>query len=392
MAGLNANIAILALCQALAGTATVISLAIVAIVGTTLAPDARLATLPVTLQTLATMAMLFPVSLLMQRRGRKLGFALGAVLGALGGMVSFAAIETHSFALYCLGSIAHGAFLAAAQFYRFAAAEAANKKTVGRAISLVVAGGVVAGLVGPELAALARGWYAEGEFAGSHLLAGLLAGATLPLVAWAKLPLPLPRAQAQPSAVRSLASIISGAGFVAAAAAATFGYAAMALVMTVTPLAVMAHHHGFDDAAWVIQWHVIAMFAPGFVTGWIIDRLGAMRVIGVGALAILAAGAINLLGEDLQLNFWPALVLLGIGWNFMYVGGTTLLTKTYSLAEKAKAQAANDVLVFSGVALATLSSGALFHSYGWAAVNWGVVPLIASALLAATWVLRKRGA
>lgn len=392
MAGLNANIAILALCQALAGTATVISLTIVAIVGTSLAPDVRLATLPVTLQTLATMAMLFPASLLMQRRGRKPGFALGGALGALGGVVSFTAIETHSFALYCLGSMAHGAFIAVAQFYRFAAAEAANERTVGRAISLVVAGGVVAGLVGPELAALARNFHAGAEFAGSHLLAGAMAGATLPLIAFATLRSPAPRAEGRASDERSLANIMSSAGFIAAAAAATFGYAAMGLVMTVTPLAVMAHNHSFEDAAWIIEWHVIAMFAPGFVTGWIIDRIGATRVIGAGALAILASAAINLLGDDLRTNFWPALVLLGAGWNFMYVGGTTLLTKTHSPAEKAKTQAANDVLVFTGVALASLSSGALFHTLGWEAVNWGVVPLIGIVLLAIASALRKRGA
>lgn len=379
------NVLLLAACQALYMTGTSTVIAVTAVAGGSLAPTHALATLPFSLQFLVTTATIIPASLLMQRMGRRVGFLIGLAAGATGAGLAAWGLVIHSFALFAVGSAMIGVLNGCAVFYRFAAADAADEAFKSRAISLVVAGGVVAAFTGPNLARATMHWIDGVPFAGSfavligvHFLAAiLLSGIDIP---------PERRAVAAGSG-RPLGTILQNPVFLVAIAAAAAAYMGMNLVMTATPPAMLAHGHAFTSAAFVIQWHIFGMFAPAFFTGHLVARFGASRVIAAGAALILLCVGINLAGREVS-NFTIALLALGVGWNFMFVGATALLTKTHTPAEKAKVQGFNDFVVFGGVAAASFASGAIENLLGWAAVNLAVVIPVALAGLAALWLGR----
>lgn len=364
-----------------------LSITITALVGFGLASDKSLATLPLAFQFLGVVATTIPASLFMQRFGRRAGFSLGAIFGIASGALGLMAIFAASFWLFCLAAVLFGVFNSHQQFYRFAAADTASESFRSRAISLVMAGGLVAAFLGPELAGWSREWFAPILFAGGYLSISLLSFCSLIVLQFIEIP--RPSRTVQSDAGRPLTTIARQPDFVAAVLAAMVGYGAMNFVMTSTPLAVIGSQHPFEAAALVIQWHVVGMFAPSFFTGHLIERFGAHRIIVAGACLILACIAINLSGLEVA-HFWTALLLLGLGWSFMFVGGTTLLTRTYEPAERAKVQACNDFLVFGVVALTALLSGVVYSTLGWQAVNLSILLPVALAAILVAWAARRQ--
>jgi MFS family permease len=376
------NVLILAICQGLYLSAASIQAALSGLVGAMLAPEKLLATLPYSLITLTTAATTIPASFLMARLGRRAGFVAGALLGGTGGAISTVAIFQQSFAAFCLGNALMGGFQAVAQYYRFAAADAAEAPAKGRAVSWVLAGGVAAAALGPSIAGYSKDLFAPVSFAGAYLAISVLAGLSILLLAF--LAIPAPSAAARTGGGRPLGAIARQPAFIAALANGVLGYATMTFVMTATPLAAVACGHSSDDAIGIIRMHLIGMFAPSFFTGTLIARYGVTRILLGGAGLLLLSAAISFSGTALY-QFWIALALLGIGWNFMYVGGTTLLTTVYRPEERAKVQATNEFLTFGVVALASFSSGGVFATAGWNAVNVAILPLLLTAAAATMW-------
>jgi len=382
------NVLLLTACQAMLMTGSTLLIATSALVGYRLAPDKALATLPLAMQMLASMLTSIPASLLMQRIGRRAGFLLGSSIGIAGAGLATYAIVTGSFVLFTLGAAVSGMFAGFGNYYRFAAADVATTDYRSTAISYVMAGGVVAAFIGPNLAHWTSAWLVA-PFAGSYLaLAGIL---LLSFVTQLFLDIPRPARETHGGG-RALGAIARQPVFIVAAIGGMLGYGIMALVMTATPLAMHEHQHAFGDTAFVIEWHVLGMFAPSFFTGHLIRRFGVLQVMLAGGVLSALCVITNLTGTGLA-HFWLALFLLGVGWNFLFIGATTLLTETYAPEEKAKTQALNDFLVFSTVTIAVLSAGTLQHHLGWRAVNYGVIPLIAVTLASVAWLLvRRRGA
>jgi len=358
-----------------------------ALVGAALAEDKSLATLPLAAQFVAIMLTSIPASLLMDRIGRKSAFVMVTVVGMSAGGLAAWAIVSHRFWLFVTATMLVGVFNGFGNYYRFAAADAVDAPFKSRAISWVMMGGVIAAFVGPNLANHTKALIDDGLFAGSY--AALIVVYLLSLLTVSALHLPhrfksVREHDAAPQ--RPLYEIARQPKFIVAIICAMLGYGVMSLVMTATPLAMHHHQHHFDDTAFVIQWHVLAMFAPSFFTGELIRRFGVNVIMGIGALLGLGCVALNLAGTTLS-HFWLALVALGVSWNFLFIGGTTLLTETYEQAERAKVQATNDFIIFTTVALSSLSAGYLQHRLGWQAVNWGVVPLLLTILVALRWLV-----
>lgn len=357
--------------------------------GRALAADPALATLPVALTVVGTLLATVPASQFMQRVGRRAGFALGALIGVASGLVCAAGIQAQSFALFAAGNLLIGAFQSFVGYFRFAAAESVPESFRSRAIAWVLAGGVAAALLGPQLATWGKGFVPERAFLGSYLLLAMFCAALIAFV----LGLDLPRVASTPSATtgRPLAQIARQPVFVVAVTGATVGYAVMLLVMTATPLAMVQHHHPVSDAVRVIQAHVLAMFAPSFFSGALVRRFGAIPMMLAGFALLAAHVAVAAAGAEFGHFFW-ALVLLGAGWNFSYVAGTALLTQAYAETERGKAQAANEFILSGCVALASLSSGWLLEHFGWRAVALSGLPFLAVAAMLALWLQRRRTA
>lgn len=384
MNNMKRNVLLLAACQAMFMTGGSLLVATSALVGYRLSPDKALATLPLAMQMLANMLTSIPASLFMQRFGRRAGFLLGSSIGISGAGLATYAIVTGSFTLFVLGAALSGMFASFSNYYRFAAADVATKDYRSTAISYVMAGGVLAAFIGPNLAHWTSTWLTA-PFAGSYL--ALVAILMLSFATQLFLDIPRP-ARAAHGSGRALAVIARQPMFIVAAIGGMLGYGIMALVMTATPLAMHEHHYAFGDTAFVIEWHVLGMFAPSFFTGHLIRHLGVLQVMLAGGLLNAVCVGINLTGTGLA-DFWLALLLLGVGWNFLFIGATTLLTEAYAPEEQAKTQALNDFLVFSTVTVAVLSAGSLQHHLGWRAVNYGVMPLIAVTVLAVMWLLLR---
>ena len=380
------NVFLLALCQALMIIGNSLLLATSALVGQMLAQDGSLATVPLGLQFLAVMLSTFPASLLMKHIGRRGGFILSALLGIGGASVCTYAIVQNDFAMFCIGAVALGVFNGFGQFYRFAAADVASDAYRSRAISWVLAGGVIAAFIGPNLAAWTRDSFAT-PFAGSY---GALIGVYLTsLTIMTLLRIPPPTEQERYGTARPLIVIVRQPSFIVAVLSAMLGYGVMNLIMTATPLAMHVYEHPFPATAFVIQWHVLGMFVPSFFTGYLIRRFGVLNIMLTGGALLIGCVAVNLADIGFW-HFWTALVLLGIGWNFLFIGGTTLLTETYLPAEKAKTQALNDFIVFATVTLTAFSSGAVQYRFGWQAINIGVIPLILVTVTATAWLRWRR--
>lgn len=377
------NVVLLALCQALYMTGTSMVLTVTALAGSAIAPVKSLGTLPLSLQFVATMLTTLPASLLMRRYGRRTGFMMGALAGILGATVCFYALVKADFAFFALGAALIGVLNGFAIYYRFAAADTADAAFRPKAISLVMAGGVLAAFTGPNLAKLTVDAFPAAAFAGCFVaLVGLHILTILLLIF---IDIPTPSAAEQKTSGAPLGQILRRPALVVAVLAAVAGYSSMSLVMTATPLSMVGHDFAFSDAVMVIQWHVFAMFMPSFFTGHLIARFGTLNVLLAGAALILLCVAINLGGASLY-HYLLALVALGAGWNFMYVGGSVLLTAAHQPAEKAKVQGLNEFLVFGAAALASFAAGAVQYGYGWLAVNLVVVPLTIVALAATAWL------
>lgn len=384
------TVPILAMCQALfmsvqtVGIATT-PLAAHAMLGT----DKSLATFPIFLVQIGIMITTVPASLLMARIGRRGGFTVGASFGIVSGIVSVIAIYWQNFPLLCVGAVLQGSAAAFAWYFRFAAADAAAPQKRARAISLVMAGGVLAGLIGPQAAKWAVHWLDPVVFAGCYVVVSLLSAGVMFLVQF--LDIPGLTAEQRAAGGRPMSEIVRQPTYIVALISSMFGYGVMTLVMAATPLAMLACGFHFNDSATVIQAHVVAMFLPSFFTGHLIGRFGVLPIIIVGAAINIGCALVNLAGVEFQ-NFLLANILIGIGWNFTYVGGTTLLTSTYTPAERAKVQASHDFLVYGTTASAAGLSGVLQATAGWTFVNAAAIPLQLIIMVAAgtLFIRRKR--
>ena len=370
------------MCHAFYVTATSAIIATAGLAGLALASEKSLATLPISMQFVAMTAGTVPASFLMKRLGRRDGFSIGALLGLVGALISLWAIMRGDFAMYCLGSALVGVFNGFAQYYRFAAADTASDRFKSHAISLVLAGGVIAA-VGPLLASASIDLLAPIPFAGVYAAVAGFYVATLVVLRFVVIP--RPSAEERDGFRRPLGEIIRQPVFIVALLGALFGYMMMSLLMTATPLAMAACSFGFHESAQAIQWHVLGMFAPSFITGHLIRWFGTLRVMGAGVVIVGLCIAVNLQGITLA-NFWIGATLLGVGWNFLFIGGTTLLTSCYTPAEKAKTQAIHEFLLFGCVAFASLMSGVIHEYWGWQTLNYIVIPALAMISGAIIWL------
>jgi MFS family permease len=380
------QVLLLASAQALFQTASVLVMTVGGLAGAAIAARPEFATAPIAAMFLGTALATVPASLWMARVGRRLGFVAGAAIGTAGGITAAFGIVAGSLLLLCLGTLLVGVYQGFAQFYRFAAAEVADDTFRSRAISLVLAGGVVAALLGPALGQLG-GPLLEPAYTGSFLL---LAAASL-VAAGLLLGVRVPPWQRPPAGEegRQLLEIVRQPTYLVALFGAATGYGVMILAMTATPIAMLHHDHGLGDAALVIQLHVLGMFLPSFVTGSLIARFGVLRVMQAGVGLFLGHVLLTLSGTGFH-SFATALILLGVGWNFLYVGGTTLLTETYTPAERGRAQAANDMTIFVVGLGGALCAGLLQAAVGWQVMNLLLLPWLGLAALAILWLGRRR--
>jgi MFS family permease len=384
------NVAVLAGCQALLLTNNVMMVAVNGLAGLALAPAAALATLPVTAFVVGAALTTMPASLYMRRAGRRAGFTLGTIAGMSGAAVCALAMYLHSFLLLCVGTLLIGGYHAIGQMYRFAASDAAPADFRSTAISLVLAGGIVGGIIGPETAKFTRELIPAHGFLGSYL--ALIGFAVLALLLVRRVDVPPLTAAEQADAGRPLPVIMRQPTFVVAVLCAMVGYGIMNLLMTATPIAMGICGLPYRDATFVLQWHVIGMFGPSFFTGSLIKRFGVVPVILAGIGLMLGCVAVALAGIAVA-NFAIALFLLGVGWNFMYIGGTTLLAASCTPSERAKTQGINEFLIFVTMAASSLSSGVMVTGAGWNTMNAGAVPFLVLTLVVVGWFVaaRRRG-
>ena len=372
------NLIVLATSQTLFTSTAAMLVAIGGLVGLALAPDKSLATVPVSAFVIGTALFILPASLMMRSIGRRAGFMVGALIGLAGALTCYFALGASLFWAFSLGTMLVGMFAATAQLYRFAATDAVPVNFRGKAISLVLLGGLAASFIGPQIAKLSRTVFPGVEFLGSFLSIAVLFIGLLLVLTQLRIPQVAASSEGAADEERTLRAIAAQPRFMVAALSCLTGYGTMTYLMTSTPLAMLARDFGFDDSATVIQWHVFAMFVPSFFTGFLIARFGELPVIFCGVLLEAACVAVALNGETFY-NFWLALFLLGFGWNFMFVGGSTLLTRVHSFSERAKTQGLSEFLTFSTMALASLSSGWLLHIAGWRQVLWFSLPMLAVA-------------
>jgi MFS family permease len=382
------NVFVLAAAGALGGSAGPINFAIAALVAyNLLGDDKSLATLPATAYVVGTACGTVPAALLMRRIGRRPGFISGMFISTAGACLSATAVTLASFLLLCAGAFVVGFANAFVQQFRFAAADTASHGFRPRAISLVLAGGIAAGVLGPQTVIHTADLFATAPFAGAYLSSAVLTLAAV--VALSFLDIPHSRARDRKAGGRPIGTIARQPAFLVAVGCATSAYAVMSFVMTAAPLAIVMHHHSRDAAVLGIQWHVLAMYCPSFFTGSLIARFGAERVVAAGLLLLTGCAVVALSGTSIG-HFWLALVLLGVGWNFGFIGGTELVTETYRPEERAKVQALNDFLVFGSVAVASFSSGQMLFIGGWNALNLVVLPVALVCLLALFWRMMRR--
>jgi len=385
MSSFSRNVPILAFCQAMSMSGASLMVATAALVGLELAEDKSLSTLPLAAQFIAVMLTSIPAAMLMNKIGRKGGFLFAFIFGVSGAVVSTLAIMQHEFWWFVAGVSLIGVFNSFANYYRFTAADAVDLDHKSRAISFVMAGGVIAAIIGPNLASYTRDSFQGVAFAGSYASLVVLYFLSVIAITFLKLPAEEHRDKKKETQ-RPLLEIIKQPVCIVAIVCGMLGYGVMSFVMTATPLAMNHHNHDFSDTSFVIQWHVLAMFAPSFITGFIIRKIGELKVMLAGVLLGFACVIFNLAGTTI-LHFWIALVLLGLSWNFMFVGATSLLTQAYHRAERFKVQALNDFIIFSVVAFASLSAGYLQYNFGWRSVNMGVLPLLLIAMLSIVYLM-----
>jgi MFS family permease len=378
------NVAVLVFAHAILGSQLAINIIIAGLAGAMLADNPALATLPISIVVVGSLLTTPAMSLFMGRYGRRAGFWVGALAGGIGAALCAWALYVDSFGLFLVGSVLLGVYQAAQGYLRFAATDTASERFKPKAISWVLAGGLLSALLGPEILRATAGADTTVPYAGAYL--AMIALNVIGAVGLTFLDIPVaPRAAAVADTGRSLADIVRQPAFVVAVLSGMVGFASMSLVMTSTPLAMVGHGFTPEHAADVVRWHIVAMFAPSFVTGSVIVRFGRLPVIAVGLLLLGVCGAIALAGVDLH-HFYLALIALGIGWNFSFIGATSLLGTTHTRAEQAKAQGLNDFLVLGFVAVGSFGSGALLDAFGWNAVQYAMAPALLVALAGVAWL------
>ena len=382
------NALVLAGAQALGGANPAIIISLGGIVGQSLAENKLLATLPVSLLNLGLAIGTIPAAMMMRRCGRRNGYLLGALIGVTAGITAAFGIVLQMFALFCLGTFISGFYASYVQSYRFAAADTAPGALKAKAISYVMAGGLVAGIVGPQVVIWTRDLVPGVTFAGSFLTQSLMALLAIPVIAMLH-PAPIPVNAAAAGSGRPLGVIMRQPRFIIAVVAGLISYGLMSLLMTAAPLAMVGCGLPLETAALGISFHILAMFGPSFFTGSLITRFGKERVTAAGLLMIAAAALVGLSGLSVA-HFWTALILLGLGWNFSFIGATAMVTDTYAPEERTRVQAANDFLVFGSVAAASFSSGKVLNLGGWEVVNWLALPPVCIALILLAWQARSR--
>ncbi|QPC44912.1 MFS transporter [Kaustia mangrovi] len=381
------NAVLLAAGQALYSSSTVILITSAGLVGQILADDKGLATLPVSTFVIGTALTTVPASLFMRRVGRRPGFIVGALLGLVSALLAIYAVMAGDFWLFSLATACNGVYQAFAQYYRFAAADTASEAFKAKAISWVLIGGIVSAILGPLIVMGTKDAFPPFLFVGSYAASGVLAIVAMSVLAFVKIPHRRPEPGGDGG--RALSVLLRQPRLVVAVICGMMSYGMMNLVMTATPLAMVGCGHTVNDAAWVIQWHVLAMYVPSFFTGQLINRFGVEKIVATGMVFLAGAGFAALAGIGFG-NFAVALVFLGVGWNFGFVGATTMVTDCYKPAEKNRVQAVNDFAIFATVAVASLSSGKLLDAIGWDAVNLALFPMIALVLAMLLWSGRGR--
>lgn len=380
---LKKNILLLAACQALFMTSTAAIMTYAAIVGKMLASYEGYSTWPIAFQFASMMATTYLASQYMKRVGRRAGFVTGCLIGMIGGLVATYAIFQQSFWIFCVGLALIGSFNAFSHYFRFAAAEVSTQEFRSRAISYVLAGGVIAAVAGPNLAGLTRELFAPVMFAG--IFVSILGVYMTIVVIVMYIDFPPPAQEERSQSGRSLAQIVSQPKCVVAILGSVIGYVVMSFLMTITPLAM--EQCGIDSAyiPFVISGHIVGMYLPSFFTGHLIARFGVTRIMLAGAALQIACVSVNIAGIELG-HFLVALFLVGVGWNFLFIGGTTLLTECYEPSEKAKTQGFNDLCVWASITAITVVSGTAIHELGWTMVNFIVAPLILVTLISLLWL------
>jgi MFS family permease len=383
------NIMVLTAAQALGAASPPIVVSLGGLVGQSLSSDPTLATLPVSLFNLGLALGTLPAAAVMRRFGRRNGYLLGTTFGMVAGLVAALGIAAASFIVFCLGTFTAGFYAAYVQSYRFAATDSTPAALRAKAISWVMVGGLIAAVIGPQLVIWTRSSIPGMPFAGSFLSQAALALLAMPVLLLLRAPRTGGTGPASTDGGRSLGEILRMPRFILSVAAGVVSYGLMTFVMTAAPMAMVGHGHSVDHAALGIQWHVLAMFAPSFVTGYLITWFGKERVTTAGLLLTAASAAVALSGLGL-VHFWGSLILLGIGWNFGFIGATAMVADCHTAAERGKAQGANDFMVFGVVAAASFFSGSLLHASGWQTINWLIFPSVALILVPLIWRAARR--
>jgi len=382
------NALVLAVGQALAGGNGTVVTATGGILGAMLAPDKSLATLPVSIMVVGTWAGTLPVGFMVRRFGRRSAYQAGAAVGCLAGLIGYAAVIEGSFALYLAATFCAGLYQASHQSYRFAAADTAGAEFKGKAVSWVLAGGLFAAFLGPQLVIITKDLMPPYLFAASYVAQAAVAVCAVLVLSLVRAPARIAQRAVAPA--RRLAEIARQPRFIVAATCGVASYSLMNLMMTSAPLAMVDCGHSVGNAALGIQWHVLAMFAPSFVTGALIVRFGAVPIVAIGLILLAVSAAVGFAGITVA-HFWTALVLLGIGWNFAFVGATTMLLDCYRPEERNKVQAFNDFLIFGTMAVGSFVSGAMLAHFGWYLVNLVMLPVVAVAGAMLAWLaVRER--
>jgi len=385
----KANVMRLAVAQALAGANASVVFATGAIIGSTLSPDPALSTVPISVFVVGMAAGTLPVGWLSRRYGRRTAFIVGSGCGATAGLLGALALLVQSFPLYCLATLFAGFYASAVQSFRFAAADGASAGFRPKALSWVMAGGVFAGVLGPQLVTWTMDLWSPNLFVVSYLAQAVVALVAMAVLSGVDLPRPAP---AELARGRPLLAIIRQPRFIVAVVCGVVSYTLMNLVMTSAPLAMRMCGLPLSASNWAIQWHIVAMYGPSFFTGSLIARFGAQRIVAVGLLLTGGAALAGLSGLTVA-HFSAGLILLGLGWNFGFVGASALVLETHRPEERNKVQSFNDFLVFGTMAVGSFWSGHLLITLGWAAVNWVVFPPVTLALVALTasgLLLRRR--
>lgn len=374
------NAIILSLCFALGGVTTFSVMSLAAKVGFTLALDKGDATLPITAFLVASMITSIPATMLMRKIGRKRGFQIGILFGFIGCLLAAYSIYLSSFWLFCASTFLIGVMASFQAFYRFAATDTASDRFKGLAVSWVMFGGILAPIFAPTIISHTKDVLDPYFLAGSFVAAAAVSIVTFITINFIEIPNEV--VSKVKNSGRPLLEIVKQPLFAIAVLAGMVSYGLMTFVMTATPLAILGCGQGYDidDVTFVIQWHAIAMYGPSFFTGKVIQRLGAQAVIIMGLLMLVGCAIVAAMGVDVM-HFWVSLVLLGLGWNFGFVGATAMVTKYYRPEERFKAQAFNDFMVFGTLALGSYASGSIYVNYGWDAVTWIIYPVSAFALI-----------